>query len=377
MGKSTIDPAQAGAATSGFGTPIALADPQSALAQFQQAANVIEQQYPGALSAYQGYVERGQKGALDAQSQALISNLPVSDTATAALGELRGYLGLPAISPTAGLSTQMGNIANRLNVAGAPPELSSQLTVMQDQLRQAEDLSDPTDREAMKQQVMDSFGSFNQQASAQLGGMWDQFSPEMENIANQFTAGYGREESAAWSPETIQAKLEATPGYQFQFGQGMKALERSAAARGNLMSGGTLAAAQEFGQGLASQTYGQQIDRLQRAVGTAAPSIGQQAGLLQGTGQMLGQYGQAMGGAAGDISQNIANAAQQAALMSGQGLLQSTAQQAGLSQQGEMANLANIQQTALANAQLRQQAALSNQQVDAKTGGLLTQLISR
>jgi hypothetical protein len=43
----------------------------------------------------------------------------------------------------------------------------------------------------------------------------------------------------------------------------MKALERSAAARGGLLSGGTLKGIQRFGQDLASQEYGNAFNRYQ------------------------------------------------------------------------------------------------------------------
>ncbi len=46
-----------------------------------------------------------------------------------------------------------------------------------------------------------------------------------------------------------------SPGYQFQREQGQQAIERSAAARGGLQSGNTLAAVTEFGQGLADTTF--------------------------------------------------------------------------------------------------------------------------
>lgn len=49
--------------------------------------------------------------------------------------------------------------------------------------------------------------------------------------------------------------FRASPGYQFQLDQGQQAIERSAAARGGLQSGNTLAAVTQFGQGLADTTF--------------------------------------------------------------------------------------------------------------------------
>lgn len=53
-----------------------------------------------------------------------------------------------------------------------------------------------------------------------------------------------------------------TPGYQFALDQGRQAIERSAAARGGLASGNTLAALTEFGQGLADQTFNNYLNRV-------------------------------------------------------------------------------------------------------------------
>lgn len=50
-------------------------------------------------------------------------------------------------------------------------------------------------------------------------------------------------------------QFQADPGYQFRLSEGMKALERSAAARGLLQSGTTLKGIQRFGQDLASAEY--------------------------------------------------------------------------------------------------------------------------
>lgn len=51
------------------------------------------------------------------------------------------------------------------------------------------------------------------------------------------------------------SQIESDPGYQFRLSQGNAALERSLAARGLSSSGAALKAAQEYGQGLASDSY--------------------------------------------------------------------------------------------------------------------------
>lgn len=53
-----------------------------------------------------------------------------------------------------------------------------------------------------------------------------------------------------------------TGAYKFAFNQGQEALNRQLAAKGMLNSGNRLYELTKFGQGLASQQYGQEMDRL-------------------------------------------------------------------------------------------------------------------
>jgi len=63
-----------------------------------------------------------------------------------------------------------------------------------------------------------------------------------------------------YSPFTAD-KFQADPGYAFRLSEGIKGLNNAAAARGGLLSGGTLKATQRFAQGLASQEYQNAYDR--------------------------------------------------------------------------------------------------------------------
>ncbi len=49
--------------------------------------------------------------------------------------------------------------------------------------------------------------------------------------------------------------LRATPGYQFAFDEGQRAVQSSAAAKGTLLTGGTLKELARYGTGVADQTY--------------------------------------------------------------------------------------------------------------------------
>ncbi len=57
-----------------------------------------------------------------------------------------------------------------------------------------------------------------------------------------------------------QAELEATPGYQWTLGQGLKSTQSARAARGLGVSGSALRGAAEYATGLADSTYKNQFD---------------------------------------------------------------------------------------------------------------------
>jgi hypothetical protein len=67
------------------------------------------------------------------------------------------------------------------------------------------------------------------------------------------------------------------PSYQFRLGEGMKALDRTAAARGGLISGGALKAAQRYGQEFASNEFGNAYNRLASMAGLGQTATGAQS----------------------------------------------------------------------------------------------------
>jgi len=88
------------------------------------------------------------------------------------------------------------------------------------------------------------------------------------------------------------AQFQADPGYGFRFDQGQKALERSAAARGGLISGNTGGALQQFGQGMASQEYQNAFNRYQAERQARLGPLQSLAGVGQTSVNALGQAGQ-------------------------------------------------------------------------------------
>jgi hypothetical protein len=102
-----------------------------------------------------------------------------------------------------------------------------------------------------------------------------------------------------YTPFGIQ-QFQSDPGYGFRMSEGMKALERSAAARGGLLSGATLKGIQRFGQDLGSQEYMNAFNRYQTERAARLQPLQSLAGVGQTTAQQLGQAGQQMASNVGE-----------------------------------------------------------------------------
>jgi len=89
-------------------------------------------------------------------------------------------------------------------------------------------------------------------------------------------------------------QFQADPGYNFRMSEGMKGLERSAAARGGLLSGGTLKGIQRFGQDLASQEYQNAFNRYGVERERRLNPLQSLAGVGQTTSRELGTAGTQM-----------------------------------------------------------------------------------
>jgi hypothetical protein len=112
-------------------------------------------------------------------------------------------------------------------------------------------------------------------------------------------------------PELVQAskytpfgmdQFKADPGYAFRLSEGQKALERSAAARGGLLSGGTGKALERFGQDYGSQEYTNAFNRYQAERQARLGPLQTLTGMGQTTAQQVGQAGQQMATNVGDMT---------------------------------------------------------------------------
>lgn len=101
-------------------------------------------------------------------------------------------------------------------------------------------------------------------------------------------------------------QFTADPGYAFRLSEGQKALERSAAARGGLLSGGTGKALQRFGQDYGSQEYTNAFNRYQAERQARLGPLQSLTGMAQTTANTLGNAGQTM---AANVGNDITNSA--------------------------------------------------------------------
>jgi hypothetical protein len=108
--------------------------------------------------------------------------------------------------------------------------------------------------------------------------------------------------AAAGTPD-MQGALEMSPGYQFRLGEGLKALERSAAARGTLLTGGTLKGLQRYAQDYASGEYDKRFNQLYSLANLGLGAAGSQANLGSQYANQIGNLytGQGNVAAAGTI----------------------------------------------------------------------------
>jgi hypothetical protein len=120
--------------------------------------------------------------------------------------------------------------------------------------------------------------------------------------------GYGGQklDSSDWQGDQQNAfsKFQASPDYNFRLSEGTKALDRSAASRGMLLSGAQTKGVQQYGSDLASGEYANWFNRLAGvgSQGLSAAGTGVQSNL-----NALGQQNQALAGQA-SAYQNSANA---------------------------------------------------------------------
>jgi hypothetical protein len=102
--------------------------------------------------------------------------------------------------------------------------------------------------------------------------------------------------------------FQQDPGYAFRMSEGLKALDRQAAARGGLISGAALKAATRYGQDKASDEYMNAFNRYQTNRANQLNPLQSLAGQALSSANTIGTAGQNYANQAGEAYQGIGNA---------------------------------------------------------------------
>jgi hypothetical protein len=105
------------------------------------------------------------------------------------------------------------------------------------------------------------------------------------------------------------ADFQKDPGYDFRMQEGQKALERSAAARGGLQSGGTLKSLARYGQDYASNEFNNAYNRFNNDRSNRFNRLSSLAGVGQTANTQIGAAGQNYANQFGQNTMGAANAA--------------------------------------------------------------------
>lgn len=117
----------------------------------------------------------------------------------------------------------------------------------------------------------------------------DQFQQNREDLAPWREAGMGAldqlktgtQPGGEFTKDFTLADFNKDPGYQFRIDEGMRGLEGSAAARGNLLSGGALKGITKYGQDYASGEYQNAYNRYNNDLTTRFNRLSGLAGTSQ------------------------------------------------------------------------------------------------
>jgi hypothetical protein len=120
---------------------------------------------------------------------------------------------------------------------------------------------------------------------------------------NTGNAGYG-----SLNNNFSMSDFQADPGYAFRLNEGLRALDRTASARGGLLSGGALKAATNYGQNAASQEYTNAFNRYQVNRANQLDPLYRLFGAGQASANQIGNAGQTYATQAGDAVMGGANA---------------------------------------------------------------------
>jgi len=145
-----------------------------------------------------------------------------------------------------------------------------------------------------------------------LGALDSRVDPYTGKLIEGDPLAGGRLGKPAMSREQAQqeafGRFRTSPGYQFRLGEGTKAIDRLASARGYMGSTRAAREAQRYGEGLASQEYDAYVGRLSNMAGAGAQQVGGAVGALGGAATQAANLGANLGTTTSALGQSLGRA---------------------------------------------------------------------
>ena len=236
----------------------------------QEALALSREQYENDMRMLMPYLQGGAESY--GRAQALLAAGPPVVT----------YEGFASYTPTGGVYVAPSQMTvDEFTASPAPENTAARIAELQGQIAQAQ--SQIQANQTLAQQQYFAGGqylphqSFLERIASQVQAMSQ---PQYQDIASatseleslqaqeaqrvakeqeayeqsrRLAESYNRGLAAIGGPQAVE--YTQSPGYQFRLDEGMKAIDRGAAARGRVDSGETMKALQQYGQGLAAQDY--------------------------------------------------------------------------------------------------------------------------
>ena len=155
-------------------------------------------------------------------------------------------------------------------------------------------------------------GEVNNRTNAGLSALGNVYQQNQQNLQPYQQAGtqalgqLGGSVLPGGMPNADQLMAQ-DPGYQFRLQQGQQALERAQAAGGSIGSGGALKAAMQYGQGFASNEYGNTFNRYLQSNQQRNSQLMGLAGLGQNANSQFLSAGNQYGSGTAGLNMDAAN----------------------------------------------------------------------
>lgn len=269
-----------------------------------------------AASAQAGAANRANQISDSQYQQTRTDMAPWRNAGGSAIGQLAYLLGLPGYGPSAAQPAGSLSAIGRRAAGTLPPGSPASGATL------------PAPSPIGGKGDSMAYGVVNQMSPTEPGGIFDPASaPGQLGAGGSSTLDYAyNPKSQTWEPaagaaynpqlgdfgslsrDFSMSDFQADPGYQFRFDEGQKALERSAAAKGRALGGGTLKALTRYGQDMGSQEYGNAFNRFQTNRNTRFNQLAAVAGIGQTANGQLAQLGQTNALSQGNNLMGAANA---------------------------------------------------------------------